>query len=207
MDPSVMGSDEPPSNPKIWAFPDTIPAYNLRSKEWIDLETDMIRDVSWNKLSSSHLAINNDSKERVRALITNHMAREQVTDIIESKGNGLIIILYGGPGTDKTFKAESVAEMAEKPLFRVTCGHIGTKPEDVEEYLEVGKFDEAFKSRIQLSLHYEKLDKGQRKKIWRNFLSRPQEMDKSPLKMLAEPGTRLLTEIAPVAIDFEHIDG
>lgn len=27
----------------------------------------------------------------------------------------------------------SVAEMAEKPLYRVTCDDIGTKPEDVEQ--------------------------------------------------------------------------
>jgi hypothetical protein len=26
-----------------------------------------------------------------------------------------------------------VAELAEKPLYRVTCGDIGTKPEEVEK--------------------------------------------------------------------------
>lgn len=36
----------------------------------------------------------------------------------------------------------------------------------------VGTFDEAFKSRIQLSLHYRKLDVGQRRKIWDNFFDR-----------------------------------
>jgi hypothetical protein len=30
----------------------------------------------------------------------------------------------------------SVAEYAQKPLFRVTCGDIVTKPEDVERYLK-----------------------------------------------------------------------
>ena len=36
----------------------------------------------------------------------------------------------------------------------------------------VGTFDEAFKSRIQLSLHYESLTEPQRKLIWENFLKR-----------------------------------
>jgi SpoVK/Ycf46/Vps4 family AAA+-type ATPase len=36
----------------------------------------------------------------------------------------------------------------------------------------VGTFDEAFKSRIQLALHYDDLDQDQRKKIWRNFIAR-----------------------------------
>jgi SpoVK/Ycf46/Vps4 family AAA+-type ATPase len=141
-----------------------------------------------------------------------------------------------------------VAEHAEKPLFRVTCGDIGTKPEQVEKYLEsvlhlgktwgcvvlideaevfleqrsldnlernalvsvflrvleyyegililtsnrVGTFDEAFKSRILLSLHYENLTRGQRMKIWKNFLTRLKDMEedaKSSVSSTTEPGT------------------
>ena len=36
----------------------------------------------------------------------------------------------------------------------------------------VGTFDEAFKSRIQLALHYPNLDQGQRLKIWTDFIAR-----------------------------------
>ena len=36
----------------------------------------------------------------------------------------------------------------------------------------MGTFDHAFKSRIQLALHYENLRKPQRRKIWRNFFTR-----------------------------------
>lgn len=42
----------------------------------------------------------------------------------------------------------------------------------------VGKFDEAFKSRLQLTLRYRNLDEGQRLKIWRNFLRRLRLVDK-----------------------------
>ena len=41
----------------------------------------------------------------------------------------------------------------------------------------VGTFDEAFMSRIQLSLHYESLNFDQRQKIWRNFIQRLKTMD------------------------------
>ena len=43
----------------------------------------------------------------------------------------------------------------------------------------VGTFDEAFKSRIQLVLHYENLVEPQRRKIWRNFFSRLKELDEA----------------------------
>ena len=44
----------------------------------------------------------------------------------------------------------------------------------------VGTFDEAFKSRLQLALHYENLKLKDRRKIWENFIKR--------LKTLEETG-------------------
>ena len=41
----------------------------------------------------------------------------------------------------------------------------------------VGTFDEAFKSRIQLALHCEKLTVSQRKKVWRNSFNRLKSLD------------------------------
>lgn len=40
----------------------------------------------------------------------------------------------------------------------------------------VGTFDQAFKSRIQLALHYENLKKPQRRKIWCNFFTRLRDL-------------------------------
>ncbi|KAH8702010.1 P-loop containing nucleoside triphosphate hydrolase protein [Talaromyces proteolyticus] len=147
---------------------------------------------------------------------------------IEGKGNGLILLLHGGPGTGKTLTAESVAELTRKPLYRVTCGDIGTNAEEVEKYLEsvlqlgtiwkcvvlldeadvfleertqhdlqrnalvsvflrvleyydgilvltsnrIGTFDEAFKSRVQLTVHYPTLDESSRRRVWTNFITR-----------------------------------
>lgn len=39
----------------------------------------------------------------------------------------------------------------------------------------VGIFDEAFKSRIQVALHYENLNRSSRKKIWQNFIDMLEE--------------------------------
>jgi hypothetical protein len=41
----------------------------------------------------------------------------------------------------------------------------------------VGTFDEAFKSRIQLALHYENLTQTQRRAIWANFIKRLEQVD------------------------------
>lgn len=163
----------------------------------------------------------------IRALITVHIGKTATnSDFMEGKGDGLVVLLHGGPGTGKTLTAESVAEYAERPLYRVTCGDIGTDPESVEKYLEsvlfigstwncvvlldeadvfleertkmdmkrnalvsvflrvleyyngililttnrIGTFDEAFKSRVQLALHYPPLDFDSRHEIWNNLI-------------------------------------
>jgi AAA+ superfamily predicted ATPase len=227
-DPKLPADGSEPKVPEIYLFPTRLPGFDLRRKKWVDLEVDQIRDVVWNDQAFHNLVADEDMKELVLALVTNQLATESATDLIDNKGNGLIMLLHGSPGTGKTFTAESVAEIAKKPLYSVTCGDIGTEPEDVEKYLasvfhlgkiwdcvvlldeaevfleqrtlqdlkrnalvsvflraleyyegililttnRVGSFDEAFKSRIQLALRYERLREDQRKQIWQNFLNR-----------------------------------
>ncbi|KAI1412297.1 hypothetical protein F5Y13DRAFT_163269 [Hypoxylon sp. FL1857] len=221
-----------PNTREVYVFPAFTPGFDLRRKKWTDLEVDQIRDVAWNEQAFDNLVADEDMKEMVLALVTNQLTAETSTDLIENKGNGLILLLHGSPGTGKTYTAESVAEIAKKPLYPVTCGDIGTEPEQVEKYLEsvfylgkiwdcvvlldeaevfleqrtlqdlkrnalvsvflraleyyegililttnrVGTFDEAFKSRIQLALRYEKLEDYQRKQIWRNFVDRLEKL-------------------------------
>ena len=226
--PEALARDVPPDEQFELLLPLKIKGYNLRRKQWVDLVADRISDVTWNKEAFQNLVIDRKARDLIRALVSNQLAAEKGTDLIMGKGNGLILLLHGGPGTGKTLTAESVAEIAEKPLYRVTCGDVGTKAEDVEKYLEsvlhlgkiwgcvvlldeadvfleqrsledmernalvsvflrvleyyegilvltsnrVGTFDEAFKSRIQLALHYPVLGPYQRLRIWENFLNR-----------------------------------
>ena len=226
--PEAMARDEPPDDQFELLLPLKIKGYNLRRKKWFDLMADRIFDVTWNKEAFQNLVIDRKARDLIMALVSNQLAAEKGTDLIMGKGNGLILLLHGGPGTGKTLSAESVAEIAEKPLYRVTCGDVGTKAEDAEKYLEsvlhlgkiwgcvvlldeadvfleqrsledmernalvsvflrvleyyegilvltsnrVGTFDEAFKSRIQLALHYPDLGPYQRLRIWDNFINR-----------------------------------
>jgi len=230
---NAMKQDQCPEEHFELLLPLKIKGFNLRRKKWYDLMVDRISDIVWKKEAFTKVVMDSKAKEIVRALITKQLASERSTDLIVGKGNGLILLLHGGPGTGKTLTAESVAEIAEKPLYRVTCGDVGTKAEAVEKYLEsvfhlgklwgcvvlldeadvfleqrdlqdldrnalvsvflrvleyyegililtsnrVGTFDEAFRSRIQLALHYPTLNQFQRLRIWENFIDRLETFD------------------------------
>ncbi|KAI4612989.1 hypothetical protein J4E80_007044 [Alternaria sp. BMP 0032] len=220
-------------------------AHNFQEKQWRKVYVDRITDVEWNKQAFKDLVVEPDTKELVQALVVKQLNAKKSTDFVAGKGNGLLMLLHGAPGTGKTFTAEGVAEFAEKPLLRVTCGDVGTDAEIVDERLratfQLGKIwdcvvlldeadvfleerdmkdlkrnalvsvflraleyydgililtsnrlpatlvsltskptvDEAFKSRIQLALHYDNLGLVQRKKIWRNFIARMKTLDES----------------------------
>lgn len=228
-----------PTEDEFLMMPATVPGYDFLEKEWVRLPVSNIEPIQWNKQPFEDLVLAEDVKHLVKALVTVRAStiktkRQQNKefgsefDIISGKGNGLIMLFHGGPGTGKTLTAESVAEMAEMPLYPITCGDIGTEPEKVEEYLRtvfmlgkrwncvllldeadvfleeraltdlqrnslvsvflrmleyyegililtsnrVGTFDEAFRSRIHIALHYEDLKPRARKQIWINLLSR-----------------------------------
>ena len=185
----------------------------MQNKKRKELEVARISDISWNKEGFENLVVEPTTKALIKALVMQQLEGEKGTDMIAGKGQGLIVLLHGGPGTGKTYTAETVAELAEKPLYRVTCGDLGTGPTEVVKHLEsvlylgkiwdcvvlldeadvyleersmesmarnalffvflrvleyhegililtsnrFGTFDESFKSRIQLALHYEKL--------------------------------------------------
>jgi transcriptional regulator with AAA-type ATPase domain len=97
------------------------------------LRVESITDVTWNKDAFNQLVASKDTKELIQAVVTAHGQRvTSAPDIIEGKGKGLLILLHGGPGTGKTLTAESIADQQERPLYRVTCGDIGTEPAEVE---------------------------------------------------------------------------
>ena len=95
-----------------------------------------MKPVIWNTKAFERLVLKPKKKELIQALVTVHLESTAPSDVIEDKGAGLIMLLHGPPGTGKTLTAESVAELAEKPLYRITCGDMGTEPERVEKYLE-----------------------------------------------------------------------
>jgi SpoVK/Ycf46/Vps4 family AAA+-type ATPase len=132
--PNTITNKQELDDQNLIVMPPNIHGFDFTEKEWISLCVDAISDISWNKDAYNRLVLPNKTKELIQALVTVQVSGK-IQDIIAGKGSGLTILLHGGPGTGKTLTAETVAEMAEKPLYRVTCGDIGTDAVQVEKYL------------------------------------------------------------------------
>ncbi|KAL9633946.1 MAG: hypothetical protein Q9204_003195 [Flavoplaca sp. TL-2023a] len=83
------------------------------------------------------LILADEKKHVIRTLVENHakLADQRVPDIVEGKGNGLVMLLHGPPGVGKSLTAECVARATSKPLFTVGVADIGTNSKTVENRL------------------------------------------------------------------------
>ncbi|CAG2002638.1 unnamed protein product [Fusarium graminearum] len=58
-------------------------------------------------------------------------------NVVTSKGAGLIFLLHGPPGSDKTMTAECVAESLHCPLYHTAMGELGPDVKAIEEQLQL----------------------------------------------------------------------
>ncbi|KAH0362599.1 P-loop containing nucleoside triphosphate hydrolase protein, partial [Aureobasidium melanogenum] len=142
LDHAAMYAEKPPGDDFLLTLPAKVPGFGFHNKRWVDLSVGKIKEVSWDKNAFQDLVMDEQKKELLEALVVvqGDRSRNKVSDVVEGKSNGLILLLHGPPGTGKTLTAESVAERAQKPLYRATCGDIGTHPEDIERYLDSALF-------------------------------------------------------------------
>lgn len=151
--------------------PPRVFGYVLREKQWAQLQVDCLKDIvldnstSWSeglKLAQER------TKNFIYDLVTGHGKPTdgddglEVQDIVERKGKGLVILLYGmykpaaylnqpsvkspfykhiadsdlgPPGVGKTSTAETVAIKAGKPLFAISVADVSTSAKHVESNL------------------------------------------------------------------------
>ncbi|KAI1452439.1 P-loop containing nucleoside triphosphate hydrolase protein [Annulohypoxylon moriforme] len=121
-------------------LPTRLRGFALRHKLWMIFELESARSiVRENKdLALKNLIIPDEDRRVLTAVTRKHInskASPLFSDFIHGKGEGLILLLHGPPGTGKTFTVECVAEFTRRPLLSLTVADIGTKEEQMEARL------------------------------------------------------------------------
>ncbi|KAM0424533.1 hypothetical protein ACHAPT_010249 [Fusarium lateritium] len=135
-DNPLVQPDSPPPGHFVLLLPATIYGFGFHDKTWRKLAVEHIVPIAWNKRAFDLLVLPASSKEVLAALVTNHTTNMQPAEVVRSQGGGMVILLHGGPGTGKTFTAEALAEIGEKPLYRMTSSDIGTDLDKVKKNLD-----------------------------------------------------------------------
>lgn len=119
-------------------LPSYVQGYVLRNLDWYRLDVDLLVAP---KASTNFqdLVLPPENRDLVESLVKarrTHASTRARQDVVRGKGQGIIVLLHGVPGTGKSSTAECVAESLNCPLFTITCGNIGTKPDEVQNNLQ-----------------------------------------------------------------------
>lgn len=111
--------------------------FAFNEKLWLEFTISGISDIEWNKDAFDSLVLPDNQKSIVKALVESHTfhAAENIDDVIQGKGKGLVAVLHGPPGTGKTLTAEGIAELLHRPLYMVSAGELGTDSRTLEAEL------------------------------------------------------------------------
>ena len=115
----------------------TVLGFALSSHRWIEMRIDDLAEVEWSKDAIDRLVLDKRQKKVLSSLINSPVFTHGVEgDVIGWKGQGLVMLLHGAPGTGKTLTAESVCESLKRPLYIVSGGELGASPDEVEKTLQ-----------------------------------------------------------------------
>ncbi|XP_014554535.1 hypothetical protein COCVIDRAFT_28463 [Bipolaris victoriae FI3] len=102
-----------------------IPGFSLTTKNWGLLDINHIQDIDFNTSAFEMLALAPEKKDMIAALVKSAKASsETYDDLIKGKGKGVIFLLHGPAGVGKTFTAESIADLTQRPLYSLNCSDL-----------------------------------------------------------------------------------
>ncbi|KAI0380663.1 P-loop containing nucleoside triphosphate hydrolase protein [Hypomontagnella monticulosa] len=114
-----------------------VKGFDLRTKQWCQLNVDDLRETTWTDISYDNLVLPAGEKELLMGFAGKDRLRDTgFDDFVKNKGKGIIILLYGPAGVGKTLTAEAVAEKSRVPLYVLSAGELGSKAERLEGALQ-----------------------------------------------------------------------
>lgn len=116
-----------------WMLPSVIKGISLYDKSPYLFDIEKIEEATWHTEVFDQLKIEDKYKKILMSCVNNYKSISK--DLIDSKNDGLIILLNGNPGNGKTLTAEAVSEITKKPLYKISIGDLGTNPSLLEENL------------------------------------------------------------------------
>lgn len=111
--------------------------FSFTAKTWGAFAIPMLHEVTWDTTAIDKLIIDETRLHLISALVKGYGAEgNKFDDIVKGKGEALVGLFSGAPGTGKTLTVEVVTESSHKPLYVVTAGELGTEPQEPDKTLD-----------------------------------------------------------------------
>jgi hypothetical protein len=128
-----------PSYLQLLCWPSVV-GFSLTSKRWGHVLVDGLSTVDTDSIPWNQLILPSGTKEMLLALVkssdrSSKFRRYRYRDVVESKGSGILFLLYGSPGTGKTLSVEALCSLLGRPLYSVSFAELGSSVSDLEERL------------------------------------------------------------------------
>lgn len=125
--PTANGIGEVPEHPLIRV-------YDLDAHEYLWANADALTLHTYDKSLREKLVLPDTHRDLLDVLTTDLGAF--VSDFVEGKSAGNVILCKGIPGVGKTLTAEVYAELIEKPLLSIHSGTLGICAEEIDKNLK-----------------------------------------------------------------------
>ncbi|KAH0545284.1 hypothetical protein FGG08_000583 [Glutinoglossum americanum] len=127
--------DEDFSKLQAQLCPATALCYTVKSRTWYEIGISRTEEVKWRDDAVKLLVLEDMTKKMLIGLVKQHQVNKEkvLSDIIPSKGKGLVIVLHGSPGVGKTLTAEVIAEYTKKPLYPINIGELTSEEKIVSK--------------------------------------------------------------------------
>ena len=125
--PTANGIGEVPEHPLIRV-------YDLDAHEFLWANADALTLHTYDKSLREKLVLPDTHRDLLDVLTTDLGAF--VSDFIEGKSAGNVILCKGVPGVGKTLTSEVYAELIEKPLLSIHSGTLGICAEEIDKNLK-----------------------------------------------------------------------
>ncbi|KAI8996643.1 P-loop containing nucleoside triphosphate hydrolase protein [Trametes punicea] len=220
----------PLTDEELLLTPPIVYGFSFSDKEFLEFIVERVEQFEWNDEAFEQLVIPPAHKTVLKTLVESHSTgtAAKFDDFVSGKGHGLVINLFGNPGTGKSLTAEAMSEYVRKPLYVVGAADLGIHADALDQSLtailkvsaiwgavvlideadvfleerqlahlernamvavflrqleyfrgilflttnRVRVFDEAFQSRIHVSLRYQDLSPDAKRHIWLAFLKK-----------------------------------
>ncbi|KAI1075434.1 P-loop containing nucleoside triphosphate hydrolase protein [Whalleya microplaca] len=137
--PAIKDSNRPELTDDLLYLCSTyVRGYCFKTQNWVTFHVAHIEDMQWHDGAFDSLVLTGEYKRLITAFVESHMKnKDMFDDVIEGKGQGLIMLLEGPPGVGKTLTAEAVSDKLRRPLYAMSAGELGNSADQVEDQLEM----------------------------------------------------------------------